>query len=101
MADYYEILGVSPKASQSEIRSAYRKLARKYHPDVSRSPEADTQFARIGEAYRVLSNPKLRALYDQGGEDSVAGHKRSQDIHRQQAVYKARINNLVDQMIAE
>lgn len=101
MADYYEILGVSQKASQSEIRSAYRRLARKYHPDVSRSPEADQNFSRISEAYRILSNPQLRALYDEGGEDSLAGHKRLQDIRRQQAAYKTRINNLVDEMIAE
>src|SRR5262245_41100381 len=101
MADYYEILGISRKASQSEIRSAYRRLARKYHPDVSRSAEADANFSRISEAYRVLSNPQMRALYDQGGEDSLAGHKRSQDIRQRQAAYKARINNVVDEMIAE
>src|SRR5215467_10471224 len=101
MADYYEILGVSPKASQSEIRSAYRKLARKYHPDVSRSPESTQQFARLSEAYRVLSNEQLRALYNQGGEDSVADLKRSSDRRARQAAYQARINRVVDEMIEE
>jgi DnaJ-class molecular chaperone len=72
MADYYEILGVSRRANSAEIRSAYRKLARKYHPDVSQSPEATSQFARLSEAYRVLANPELRALYDLGGEASIS-----------------------------
>jgi hypothetical protein len=101
MADYYEILGITRKASQSEIRSAYRKLARKFHPDVSKAPEAELQFARLSEAYRVLSNPQLRALYDQGGEDYITSQKRTRDIRAQRAAYQARINRVVDEMIAE
>lgn len=101
MADYYKILGVSRKANPGEIRSAYRKLARKYHPDVSQSPEAHSQFSRISEAYRVLSNAELRALYDQGGSERLAGQKRSQDLRTQSAVFQARINRVVDDMIAE
>src|SRR5688572_7266212 len=101
MADYYKLLGVSRNASQSEIRSAYRKLARKYHPDVSKAPEADKQFARLSEAYRVLSNSDLRRLYDQGGEDFIVSQKRTSDLRAQRAAYQARINRVVDEMIAE
>ncbi|MEW6731096.1 MAG: DnaJ domain-containing protein [Acidobacteriota bacterium] len=101
MGDYYRILGVSRKATQNEIRSAYRKLARKNHPDVSQSPEAAKQFALISEAYRVLSNTQLRALYDQGGEELIANQKRRQDQHAQRTAYQVRINRVVDEMIAE
>jgi len=66
MTTLYESLGVSPKASQQEIRSAFRKLARVYHPDVNPQPTATEDFLRITEAYRVLSDRRLRALYDQG-----------------------------------
>src|SRR5215212_8533356 len=101
MADYYKTLDVSRSSRQNEIRSAYRKLARKYHPDVSKAPEADKHFALISEAYRVLSNPQLRRLYDQGGKESITNHKRSHDLRAQKAAYQARINRVVDEMIAE
>lgn len=62
--DYYEVLGVSPTATDEQIRRRFRELARKYHPDVNRSPDAEHRFKQITEAYRVLSTPSLRADYD-------------------------------------
>ncbi|MGQ9486641.1 MAG: J domain-containing protein [Armatimonadota bacterium] len=62
--DYYEVLGVPPNATNEQIRRRFRELARKYHPDVNRSPDAEHRFKEITEAYRVLSSPSLRADYD-------------------------------------
>ncbi|MBO4549069.1 MAG: DnaJ domain-containing protein [Abditibacteriota bacterium] len=67
MKDYYEILGVPRSADQSEIKAAYRSLARKYHPDINKSPEAEDMFKTINEAYSVLGDPAKRRLYDMGG----------------------------------
>jgi curved DNA-binding protein len=65
--DYYAILGVKKDASQEDIQKAYRKLARKYHPDVNKAPEADVKFKEIGEAYEALKDPEKRQKYDQFG----------------------------------
>ncbi|MFD5741164.1 DnaJ C-terminal domain-containing protein [Streptomyces massasporeus] len=67
--DFYEVLGVSRTASQDEVQQAYRKLARKYHPDVNKDPGAEERFKDLNEAYSVLSDPKTRARYDRFGED--------------------------------
>jgi curved DNA-binding protein len=67
--DYYEALGVSRSADQSEIQRAYRKLARQHHPDVNKEPRAEERFKEISQAYDVLSDPELRKRYDTFGED--------------------------------
>jgi curved DNA-binding protein len=71
--DYYKTLGVSRTASQDEISKAYRKLARKFHPDVNKDPNAEEKFKQIGEAYAVLKDPETRRRYDQLGADWRSG----------------------------
>ena len=71
--DYYKIMGLSRTANQDEIKRAYRKLARKYHPDVSKEADAEAKFKELGEAYEVLKDPQKRAAYDKLGSNWKAG----------------------------
>lgn len=111
MVNYYKILKVSPKASSVEIKSAYRRLARKHHPDVNKNSEKATEeFAKIAKAYEILSNPQERAYYDTQvlnvngngsaihSTDSVfySDNQHAQKL-RQMAIER-RYNEIVDQM---
>ncbi len=112
MVNYYETLKVSPRASRTEIKSAYRRLARKLHPDKNNgSEETARAFAVIAEAYEVLSRAKERAAYDkrilhaqQDGStngDSVFASSNSHARRWRQMVYEHRYNEIIDRMIAE
>jgi molecular chaperone DnaJ len=71
--DYYEILGVKRTCDENELRRAFRKLARDYHPDVSKAPDAEARFKEVNEAYEVLSDPEKRRVYDHYGHAGVNG----------------------------
>ncbi|MCB0319006.1 MAG: DnaJ domain-containing protein [Bdellovibrionales bacterium] len=71
--DYYKTLGVDKKATESEIKKAYKKLARKFHPDVNKDPGAEDQFKKITEAYEVLKDPEKRSQYDMLGSNYRQG----------------------------
>jgi len=73
--DYYEIMGVPRDAAQDDIKKAYRKLARKYHPDVSKAEDAEERFKELGEAYEVLKVPEKREAYDQLGANWKDGQE--------------------------
>jgi curved DNA-binding protein len=73
--DYYEVLGVTRGAEADEVKRAYRKLARKYHPDVSKEKNAENKFKEVQEAYEVLRDPEKRAAYDQLGRDYRPGQQ--------------------------
>jgi molecular chaperone DnaJ len=71
--DYYEILGVPRTASADDLKSAFRKLAREFHPDVNKSPNAEEHFKEINEAYAVLSDAEKRPIYDRYGREGLSG----------------------------
>ncbi len=112
MVDYYATLKVSSKASSAEVKSAYRRLARKLHPDKNNgSEETARSFAAIAEAYEVLGNPKERAIYDRrlieaqynngSNGDSVFASSNAHAKRWRQLVYEHRYNEIIDRMIAE
>ena len=79
--DYYEILGVERNASQEDLKSAFRRLARQYHPDVNKSADAEERFKEINEAYAVLSDEDRRAAYDRFGHAGVRGPGGGVDVN--------------------
>ena len=118
MVNYYKILKISPKASSAEIKSAYRRLARKKHPDKNAgSTEASREFAQIAKAYRILSDPQERAHFDKkllelefygaqtnGGKPFDSTILDSDNPHARrlrQLAYEKRYNDIIDRMIAE
>ena len=112
MVNYYDILKVSPQASGAEIKSAYRRLARKLHPDANQgSEETALKFAAIAEAYEILGNSKERSRYDRrlsevqyngnGTGDSLFDSKNRHAKRWRQMVYEKRYNDIIDRMIAE
>ncbi len=88
--DYYKSLGVGKNASAAQIKKEYRKLARKYHPDVNKATDAEQKFKEVGEAYEVLKNPDKRKAYDQYGSDWKAGKEQQkyQQQYQQQQQYE-------------
>lgn len=111
MVNYYKLLKVSPKATNSEIKSAYRRLARKHHPDLNNGTEnASREFAQIAKAYEVLGNPQQRADYDRqllnekynsGDSGSVFSSSNAHAKRWRQMVYERRYNAIIDRMIAD
>ncbi len=112
MVNYYDILKVSPKSSSTEIRSAYRRLARQLHPDRNNGSEATAlKFAAIAEAYEVLGNARARTQYDRrladitasqnGNGDSVFTSNNRHAQRWRRMVYEKRFNDIIDQMLAE
>jgi len=79
--DYYEILDVPRSASADDLKAAFRKLARQFHPDVNKEPDAEEKFKEINEAYAVLSDPDKRAAYDRFGHAGVRGAGGAQDFN--------------------
>lgn len=110
MVNYYKVLKVSPKASKTEIKSAYRRLARKVHPDVNATTDSTTEeFDQITKAYKALQNPQKRADYDQQllrekyerENGSVLDSENPHAKRWRQMVYERRYNAIIDRMIAE
>lgn len=109
MVNYYKDLKVSPDATTAEIKSAYRKLARKIHPDVNGGDEQSSkEFAKIAKAYKILSNPQDRAHYDKQRlkakfykNDSLFNMENPHASRAKQMIYEQRYNEIIDRMIAE
>ncbi len=85
--DYYKVMGVSPNANEKEIKLAYRRLARKYHPDVSKESHASEKFKEVGEAYEVLKDSAKRKVYDEYLQEAARPQARQPSYHREQPDY--------------
>lgn len=100
MANLYAILGVNRTADQNEIKSAYRRLARKYHPDVNAEPTAASKFSAINEAYQTLMDPDKRRIYDRTGSvtrnTSPSHHNSPAARAARRAYYQARADRIVN-----
>jgi curved DNA-binding protein len=83
--DYYKIMGLTKQASDKDIKIAYRRLARKYHPDISKEKNAEEKFKELGEAYEVLKDPEKRKTYDHYGQDRVAQKNSNYGAYQNQA----------------
>jgi curved DNA-binding protein len=92
MKDYYATLGVTPQTSMEEMKRCYRKLARKYHPDVSKLPEAENNFKEINEAWEVLKDPQKKAQYDQiraGGGQASKSNVNGAEFNQSESEFSA------------
>lgn len=85
--NFYDVLGLTPKASQAQVKGAYFKLSKKYHPDVNKSDDAQKRFAEISEAYETLGNRARRRVYDGGPRVGGAGIQSARRTHRADAEY--------------
>ena len=101
MSDPYVLLGVARSASQTEIKSAYRRLARRYHPDVNRHPAAARRFAQITDAYHTLVDPDRRSAFDRGVNPSYARDRNSRAAAAARAARRASEQARVDRVVNE
>lgn len=99
--DYYEVLGVTRDATAEQIKKAYRRLAMKYHPDVSEAQDSAERFKQIGEAYEVLHDPQKRAMYDRGGDPLGGGFGGAQGFGFPGGAAGFDFTNLVDAMFGQ
>ena len=79
--DYYEVLGVDRKATDADIKKAYKKMALKYHPDKNKEANAEEKFKEIAEAYDILITPEKRSTFDRFGEEGLKGHNGRRHSH--------------------
>jgi hypothetical protein len=104
MANLYAMLGVNRTANSNEIKSAYRRLARKYHPDVNSDPTSAAKFAQINEAYHTLIDPERRKIYDRTGSVTPSSNTKHQNTPQaraaRRAYYQARADRIVNEWLA-
>jgi len=101
MGDLYAVLGVRRTATSNEIKSAYRRLARKYHPDVNADPTAQSKFAQINEAYHALIDPERRKTYDRTGAVSSTAYARQTNSASARAARRAYYQQRADRIVNE